>query len=282
MKVFGVITMDIVGSGRIKEREQFQNKLNSYIKQLNHKYSHILAAPISSITAGDEWQLITDNLSMLYDLVLEFQQLLWTDKIELYAGIGIGFLKTDLHSDVGRIDGSCFQMARKALNIAKGQIKSKHKFIYSKSNRVYFIPDPILEENLIKQSLSGSYPLIPHDTLKTGFANSFPYGEAAATAEMPANFIKKNESKFTLYSLINILIENNEILKSRMTEKQKKVYLDYLTYGTYRKILEAYGNSSNESIGGIGQKLNTAEFFTMRQNRIVIASMLSVYMEMGG
>jgi hypothetical protein len=281
MKVYGVATMDIVGSGKIKEREQFQNKLNNYIEQLNQKYSSILAAPISSITAGDEWQLITSNLSMLYDLVHEFQQLLWADKEELYAGIGIGFLKTELHNDIGRIDGSCFNMARKALCIAKGQTKSKHKFIYSKNNRVYFIPDPILEENLRKQSFSALYPALSPVSTETGFTNSLSHSEVAATTEMPPNSLKDNESKYVLSNLINILIENNEILKSKMTEKQKKVYLDYVTYGTYRRILEAYGNSSNESIGGIGQKLNTAEFFTIRQNRIIIGSMLNIYMDMG-
>lgn len=75
MKTYSVINLDIVDSKRIKERENFQNRLNDFISIIYHKYSKILPTPIS-ITLGDEWQLITDSPSESYTLVQEFQQLL--------------------------------------------------------------------------------------------------------------------------------------------------------------------------------------------------------------
>jgi len=102
MKLYSVVNMDIVGSRHVKDRLQLQINLGNYIDQMNKKYRSILSTPIT-ITLGDEWQLITDKLSESYNLIHEFQQLLWKDRIEIYAGIGIGELKTPIFEDIRKM-----------------------------------------------------------------------------------------------------------------------------------------------------------------------------------
>lgn len=116
MGLYGVVVMDIVGSRNIRERGQLQAFLINCIGKMNQKHSLILTTPIS-ITLGDEWQLITHYPAECYNLVHEFQQLLWEFEIDFYAGIGIGRLSTPVFEEVRFMDGPCFNLAREAVNI---------------------------------------------------------------------------------------------------------------------------------------------------------------------
>lgn len=244
MKLYGVVTMDIVDSRKIKDRESIQLKLNQYIEELNEKYATILLAPIT-ITLGDEWQLVTDHPWKCYDLIHQFQQLLWQDQIEFYAGIGIGLLSTPIDKDIRKMDGPCFHFARQAIDIAKHGNKKKMKKIYSKNNRVFF------------QSLDDASIIDQSNTLE----------EAAVT-------VCSQTESIPIVEMINILIENNEILKSNLTPKQKKVYVDYIKIGSYRKMLELNRDGVQETIGGISQKINNAEYFTIQRNHNMVTYLI--------
>lgn len=260
MKLYGVVTMDIVRSKKIAQREQFQNELINYIENVNQKHSNILVSPIS-ITSGDEWQLITRNPSECYNLIHQFQQFLWIDQIDFYAGIGIGGISTSEYSDIRKMDGPCFHLARAALNIAKNQAKTKNKYIFSKHNKIFFESD---EKNLLNR-------------IDMHFNNKIRgYWDEVASGLGGGNF-----RKITLGTLINVIIENNEILKARMTPKQKKIYIEYLETSSYRKIIEKYGKESKETIGGISQKLNNAEYFTIQRNNEMVKNLLDFYCMLG-
>ena len=87
-----MITIDIVQSRKILNRDAIQEKLNNYFKLVKDLYSHDIVSDIC-FTLGDEWQLITDKPHKCYRIVHDFQKLLWQDDISIYAGIGIGELK---------------------------------------------------------------------------------------------------------------------------------------------------------------------------------------------
>lgn len=265
MELYGVVTMDVAGSRNIQKRDLFQDRLISYIKFINDKYAAILAAPIS-ITLGDEWQLITYRPSQCYNLVHEFQQLLWMDGVEFYAGIGIGSIDTSLYEDTRKMDGPCFHMSREAINIVKRK-RADSRLIYSKHNRVFFKSQ--------KHTVHGENEFIIEHLRR-----SFGLGdlEEAALTSLQDSSLQRMMDALTLDNLINILIENNEILKSRMTQKQKKVYIDYLKLGSYRKMTQ----KTNESIGGISQKLNSAEFFTIQRNHEMVEMLLRYHCALKG
>ena len=257
MSTYGVVIMDIVGSRHIEDRGKVQNKLINHIAEVNCKYKDILPAPVS-ITLGDEWQVILSKPSECYNIVHEFQQRLWIEDIEFYAGIGIGGLATPIYDDIGRMDGPCFHMAREAINIAKRQARINSKLIYSKRNRVFLLSP--------KESIMDNNEVI--------FKKLKIHSDSPGLEEVAVTAIKDNS--ITIDNLINILIENNEILKSRMTDKQKKVYMDYLRLGSYRKIIEG-NEDGNDSIGGISQKLNSAEFFTIQRNHDMVSVLLNCF-----
>lgn len=259
MKLYGVVVLDVVSSRKVKDRKQLQVDLHQYIHKVNEQYSKILAAPIR-ITLGDEWQVITSSPAECYNIVSAFQQLFWKEDIEIYAGIGIGSVSTDITLDVGATDGPCFHLARQAIDIAKAG-KNNKRYISSKNNKVYFCSD--LEE----------------------FAETEYYSEIAAAAENenftgvmnhPFSILKEEAS--LLGNLINVLIENTEILKSKVTSKQKNVILDYQRFDTYREIVALYREKNRPaSIGNISEKLNASQYFTINRNQEMIKELLNHY-----
>jgi hypothetical protein len=257
--------MDIVNSRRIEHREKVQNKLIEYIDNMNSLYGNILVSPIS-ITLGDEWQLITSKPFECYNLIHEFQRLLWKENIDFYAGIGIGGLNTPVYNDIRKMDGPCFHMSRDAINIAKKHIRTENSYISSKRNKVFFKsykPVELKADSFYEGNVAGGKRMAAAD-------------EAAITADAGDGLLPGMAGPFVLDDLINTVIENNEILKSRMTLKQKILYNDYIKAGSYRKIVAMNGHSG-ETIGGISQKMNSAEFFTIQKNHRIVSMLLRYY-----
>lgn len=257
MALFGVVNVDIVNSRNIGNRQELQERLKHLIKELNQKYAGVLVSPIA-ITLGDECQAVLANPSQSYNLVDAFQQCLWQYNIDIYAGVGIGEISTAVNEDVRMMDGPCFHAAREAINAAKLFPKNKGSMATSKNNKVFF-----KEEE--KVPLSSSLLAYAQESIR----------ETAASLEF-GTFQKPGEV-YSLGYIINTIIENNEILKSRLTSKQKQAYLDYETYGSYRKMLEANAGKRKGSIGSISQRLNNAEYFTICRNRETIEYLLGLY-----
>lgn len=271
--MYSVINMDIVGSRTVEDRRQLQINLNSYIEDVNDKYRDILAAP-AAITLGDEWQLITGKLSEAYNLIHEFQQLLWKDNVDLYAGIGIGELKTQISEDIRKMDGPCFHSARKALNVVKNMKRLKNKYTVNKQNKIFLLSD-YMQINASNMNVLDFYytsklkytrPVMQEIAAASEFTHEKENGQAVPDILM-------------LERTINLLIENNEVLKARMTKKQKEIYVSYLKLGSYRRIVDSAG--SNETIGGISQKLNSAGYFTIQRNHQLVSDLLNSYCSIG-
>jgi hypothetical protein len=243
MGLYGVVIFDLVGSRKNVKRNELQLRLNNHIINFNNQYKSILAAP-ADVTLGDEWQVITHQPAKIYEIVEVFQRMFWVSGIELYAGMGIGKLSTSLNNNIRNLDGPCFHKARIAIEAAKNQ---KQGWITSKRNKVYFSID---DQN----------------------TSVFEHEIAATSENISAN--KDHSYSIKLDEVINVIIENNEILKNKMTVNQKQIYLDYLKYGSYRKIVE---HSAKKSISNISKRLNNAEIFTVKRNREVIESLLMYY-----
>ena len=241
MTVYGVAIFDLVGSRKVTARNQLQLHLKDNINKFNRQFGSILAVP-AGITLGDEWQVLTHEPTKLYHIVETFQQMFWPHNIDLYTGIGIGPVSTILDKDIRTMDGPCFHHARQAVEIAKRQ---NHNRITSKRNKVFFFTD---------HSNPGSFAQ-----------------EIAASRESSAAY---HSLSVSIPELINVIIENNEVLKSKMTANQKEIYLQYLQYGSYRKIVE---KTEKKSISNISDRLNQAEIFTIQRNGSVIESLLSQY-----
>lgn len=130
--MYTVINIDIVDSRKIINRADFQKSLENYIEIVNSEFKNSLLAPIT-ITLGDEFQIILKRVRQSYTIINRFQQLLKEKSVNIYAGIGIGSISTDIYSDTRKMDGECFIKAREALTIIKNknystkEINSKKK-----------------------------------------------------------------------------------------------------------------------------------------------------------
>lgn len=254
MAVYGAAILDVVDSRESANRAELQAILNRTIADFNELFREILPVP-AGITIGDEWELLTDRPRHGYKLVAWFQAALRPRGIEIYAGLGLGGLSTPPAGEIRQLDGACFHLARQALAIAKGDLGPRRKHIYSKRNRVYLLAET--------GTSSGNHGWLPAG------------GELAAAAEDAGSQL----SRVPLLEIANALIENTEILKSRMTRKQRETFAEYERLGSYRRMAAAGG--ARQTPGAISQKLNKAEYFTIQRNEHLIGTLLAAMAEGG-
>lgn len=258
--LYAVVNIDIVDSKGACNRDILQNKISQYISIVSDSYANVLVAPIT-VTLGDEWQAVIKDPAESYNIVQAFQQLFWNDDIDLYAGIGVGSIKTSISIDTRKMDGPCFINARLALEIAKKHDRDR-KQKRSFKNRVHFY---------IEQSL----PIQSHDE---------HMDEAAASLEARPKDDLYEDSIYSISSLgqvINALMENNEVLKSKMTNRQKSLINDFRRVNSYRELIEVSKGKYN-SIGNISTMLNKAEYYVMNNNLELIKTLISNYCRLRG
>ena len=106
--IYSVINMDIVGSRKLRNRVSIQDSLKLYFKQLNIKYSDILATNIT-FTLGDEWQIILKAPEESYNIVNEINMFLHDINIKSYSGIGFGSISTKIYNSTSEMDGEAFK-----------------------------------------------------------------------------------------------------------------------------------------------------------------------------
>lgn len=266
MSIYSVVNIDVVGSRKLKDRGEKQEIIKCYIEKVEKEFEKLLVAPITW-TLGDEWQIVLNKPSKSYYVIERFQKLLKSDGIDIYAGIGIGKLQTNIYKDTRLMDGECFIRARQALEIAKKKNRFYNDKINSKENNIYFDAKEIklssIYEHLYKSSLM----------------------DVAATSCKQTNLIDIDmnkdvfENNLFLNKIINTLIENNEVLKSRITKKQTEIIELYEDVGSYSNIISKNKNISKSSIS---QKLNDSNYFVIENNRFMIALLLNFYSKICG
>ncbi|SHJ28788.1 SatD family (SatD) [Clostridium cavendishii DSM 21758] len=246
MKVYSVINIDIVKSRKIKDRANIQQMIKQYFSTLNLKYKDVLVAPIT-FTLGDEWQLVLRKTNKSYELVNEIKKFLLSKKIEIYCGIGVGSISTNESNDTREMDGEAFIHARKAITMAKTNNRFYNKEIHTKYCRVILIGNP---KYIMNTNVSNSYDVAQM--------------EVAVTIEDELNIV----------DIINALIQNNEMIESKFTEKQIEVINLYEELGTYNEIQKLYPNMSKSSTS---HKLTASNYFLTVYNKQIIANLIKVY-----
>ncbi|MDS0524532.1 SatD family protein [Clostridium sp. SHJSY1] len=239
--IYSVINMDIIGSRKIEDRSILQDKLKKYFDYLNSLYKDILATSIS-FTLGDEWQIILKKPEESYNIINRIKVFLSEIEIKTYAGIGIGTISTNIYESTSLMDGEAFIYAREAINM----VKNKNQVIKSKLNKVYLKGRPC-------------YLFNEFDGLR----------EVALTTSNDTFVYNKS-----LVDVINVLIENTEIIFNKITPKQLSIIKLYEEFGSYNKMVE---ENVAKSKSDISQKLNSAEYFVLKNNKELIKKLLVLY-----
>jgi hypothetical protein len=246
LRIYGVLNIDIVNSRGLTNRIEIQENLKKYIKELNDEYKELLVSYIT-FTLGDEIQIVLNKAEESYNIFKKFQAYLLNENIKCYGGLGIGTIDTKISKDSREMDGKAFIYAREAINIAKDRNRFYNKYLNSKENRVLFRGEEVYLNKV---------------------NNDNSLREVAVTSTY------NPEDILILNRVINTLIENNEVIEEKFTEKQREVIYLYEKYGSYSSIVD---NVPEFSKASISQKLNTSNYFLTIHNKSMIRELLKTY-----
>lgn len=260
MNIYSVLNIDLVKSREINNRIEIQSKIKQYFLKLNNKYNNILVAPIT-FTLGDEWQIIIRDVRESYNIFTEIKLFLRLNNLDSYCGIGIGTISTDEANDTREMDGDAFIYAREALNIAK------------KSNRFY---NGVIYTKDCKLAMQGK-----NIDMINNFNNQLLVSESDTNLECAVTNEEDNNTALGVIDIINNIMQNNEMIETKFTDKQIEIISLYEELGSYSNIEKEYPNYSKPSISN---KLSASNYFLTIYNKKVISNLLDRYANilMGG
>lgn len=154
-KLYGVVIADVIGSG---ERQELRPLLHKLLRGATREHQRRKLALLPyAVTAGDEFQTITANLTgipwMLLDLRSRMQPLF------LRIGVGIGAVKGRIVAPVNELDGAAFRLARAAMDNLKNARRSAALTFFRTSdenfdgmaNLIYALHDTLVQKMTEKQ-----------------------------------------------------------------------------------------------------------------------------------
>ncbi len=118
MQNFAVVIADIKASRKLADRKRYEWQLflKSAVVQINENFSQFIEAPFM-ITKGDEFQGVLRDLSVVDQVLLNFERLVYP--ITLRFGIGYGPIQRMGSIIPIEMDGLAFHRADAALQLAK-------------------------------------------------------------------------------------------------------------------------------------------------------------------
>nr|WP_089964864.1 SatD family protein [Clostridium gasigenes] len=253
VNIYSVINIDLVKSRKIENRIEIQCKIKEYFLKLNNKYDNLLVSPITFIL-GDEWQIVIRDVKESYNIFTEIKLFLHLSKLDCYCGIGIGTISTNESNDTREMDGDAFIYAREAINIAK------------KSNRFY---NEVIHTKDCKLVLKGN-----HIDMTRNHNNQLLVNESDTLLECAVTSTEDDNISLGLIDIINNIMQNNEMIENKFTDKQIDIISLYEELGSYSNIEKEYPNYTKS---GISNKLSASNYFLTIYNKKVISKLLDIY-----
>lgn len=202
MKVVAVIG-DIVESKKISNRSIFQEDLSNHFKKLNKKSKNEILSPYT-ITLGDEFQVIYNNLDKIFPDVWSILEHVYPQKVRFSIGLDTLSTRINPNKAIG-MDGPAFHIAREGINNLKKYSSSIIQLYKTKSETI----------NLINKSLA----LVFHSSktwkknsisIINRLMNNFEIEKIAADLNISARAVYKNIQFNYLNEIIDL---QNEIIK---------------------------------------------------------------------
>ncbi len=113
--IYAVVIADVMASRVRKDVRALLGKRLAAVSE-KHLRQKLIRLPYT-VTAGDEFQTITGELSSLPALLLDLRAAL--QPLRLHVGVGIGSVADRIQPPVNRLTGEAFQFARRALENVK-------------------------------------------------------------------------------------------------------------------------------------------------------------------
>ena len=154
-RLYAVVLADVIASGK---RRLLGPLLHRRLREATeaHRRRKLILLPYA-VTAGDEFQTITDNLGQLPWLLLDLRNRL--QPISLRIGVGIAEAGGRITAPVNQMDGPVFRMAREALDGLKSARKGSALTAFRSvnpefdvlANLIYALHDSLVRKMTEKQ-----------------------------------------------------------------------------------------------------------------------------------
>lgn len=168
-QLYAVVLADVVASGGRKRLRPLLHRLLRGASEAHRRRKFVLLP--YAVTAGDEFQTITDHLEQIPWLLLDLRSRL--QPIQLRIGVGIGEVGGKVTPPVNQMDGPAFRMARQALDSLKKARKSAALTAFRSvneefdqvANLIYSLQDALVRKITEKQWKAVTVR-IEHDSLQ--------------------------------------------------------------------------------------------------------------------
>lgn len=156
-RTYAVLLADILES---RSRSGLRRLLGEKLSQASrrHRQKGWIRLPYS-VTAGDEFQTVTDRLEFLPELLLDLRRTL--RPLSIRAGVGFGRISDPLQAPVNRLGGEAFQFARSAMESLKANqlfrfpvltgFQSPRPEFDATANLIYGLHDTLVQKITAKQ-----------------------------------------------------------------------------------------------------------------------------------
>ena len=144
--MYAAIIGDIIGSKKIKERDESQKKLKQVLETLNQEYKTTISSSLT-LTLGDEFQGLFSSPAFILEIIDKIKFNMYP--VELRFGIGFGEILTEIDREISiGSDGPAYWHARAAIN----NVHEENDYHYSRL--------------LIKKGNESSQEKVINDSLK--------------------------------------------------------------------------------------------------------------------
>ena len=114
--LYCVLTADVHQSRLAPNRQKLQRQIEEELHAVNQAFDNFIKIPFT-ITLGDEWQGIVQNLPVAYEIAAHFVEKF--HPVRLAVGVGEGKIETEWRERSSEMDGEAFHRSRNALEEAR-------------------------------------------------------------------------------------------------------------------------------------------------------------------
>lgn len=140
------------------------------------------------------------------------------------------------------------------------------------------VGDISTKESSDSRTMDGEAFILARESLELAISNRTNYSKVIPTRRCRIYF-RSNQgdgfvSSISKDHLINSLIQNNEVLISKITKKQRESIEMYERHGSYNDLIE---NNPNVKKGTLSDKMNKSNYWMIQKNNKVIEQLLKSY-----
>lgn len=128
-------------------------------------------------------------------------------------------------------------------------------------------------ESKDSRRMDGEAFILARESIELATLNQKNYSKNIPTKKCNIHLLISStlDPKHELASMVNQLIQNNEVLRSKITSKQWETIRLYEQYGSYDKLI---ANDPNMKKGTLSDKMNKSNYWMMKKNEKLVEEIL--------